>query len=259
MNAIKEFFNRIKTAWTSWGLPQKLILIGVALALIIAAVVLIGVSRTPTMVRLINTPIQDGEELRRITSRLDRENIAFSVGEGNVLYVKNEQVRTDAISILMREDLIPEGTSLWSVFAIDRFTVTDFERNVNLRQAIIQEVTRHIEAIEAIDKANVILEMPEETLFAAEQKPITASVILYPRPGSDIATNRQQLEGIQKIILFAVSGLTPENIVITDQNGIILNDFAGMEDFDRLERTRREQQLIQRIEAQYRAAVLTAL
>ena len=159
----------------------------------------------------------------------------------------------------MREDLIPEGTSLWSVFAIDRFTVTDFERNVNLRQAIIQEVTRHIEAIEAIDKANVILEMPEETLFAAEQKPITASVILYPRPGSDIATNRQQLEGIQKIILFAVSGLTPENIVITDQNGIILNDFAGMEDFDRLERTRREQQLIQRIEAQYRAAVLTAL
>jgi flagellar M-ring protein FliF len=56
-----------------------------------------------------------------------------------------------------------------------------------------------------------------------------------------------------------VAGLAPENIVITDQNGVVLNDFASMADFDRLERTKREQQLIQRLETQYRAAVLRAL
>ncbi len=256
---LKKAAERLKTLWASWGLPQKLILAGVVLAVIVGIVLLVSVSGAPTMVRLISTPIQSDDELRLITSRLDEEGIAFTVGEGNILFVADEETRAEAVAILMREDLIPAGTSLWDVFSIDRFTVTDFERNVNLRRAIIQEVTRHIESIDAVDKANVVIEIPEDKLFAADQRPVTASVIIYPKPGSDITTNRKQLEGIQKIIKFAVSGLTDENIVITDQDGIILNDFAGLEDFDRLERTKREQQLIQKQEAWYRAAVLKAL
>ncbi|MEJ5189158.1 MAG: flagellar basal-body MS-ring/collar protein FliF, partial [Breznakiellaceae bacterium] len=93
----------------------------------------------------------------------------------------------------------------------------------------------------------------------ADQNPVTASVIITPRPGSDITTNRKKIEGIQKILKFAVEGLKDENIVITDQNGLVLNDFAGMADLDRLEITKREQRLVQSLEAQYRAAVLKAL
>lgn len=256
---LKKMLDRIKTLWATWGLVQKLILGAVVFAVIVAVIMLVTVSGTPTMVRLINTPIRNDEELRRITSRLDSDGVAFQVGEDNVIYVKDEAARARANVILMREDLIPRGTDPWAIFAIDRFTVTDFERNVNLRKAIIQEVTRHIESIEAVDRANVVIEIPEDKLFSQDQKPVTASVIIYPKPGSDISTNRKQLEGIQKIIKFAVSGLLDENIVITDQNGLILNDFAGLADFDRLERTKREQQLVQRMEVQYRALILQAL
>lgn len=256
---LKKTMERLKTLWTSWSLVQKLILIGIGLALITGIVMLVLLSGSPSQVRLINTPVKDDEELRLITSRLDREGINFSLGEGNILYVKDEATRAKANAILLREDLIPKGTDPWAVFSIDRFTVTDFERNVNLRKAIIKEVTKHIESIADIDKANVIIELPETTLFTADQKPVSASVIIYPKPGSDISTNRKKLEGIQKIIRFAVSGLLDENIVITDQNGLQLNDFAGLEDFDRIERTKREQQLVQKQEAYYRAAVLKAL
>lgn len=256
---LKKTLERLKTLWGSWGLVQKLILAGVIVAVIAGVVVLVSVSGAPTQVRLISTPIKSDDELRRITSRLDQEGIGFSVGEGNVLYVKDEAVRARANAILLREDLIPRGTDPWAVFSIDRFTVTDFERNINLRKAIIQEVTKHIESISDIDKANVVIEIPADKLFTADQKPVTASIIIYPKPGSDISTNRKKLEGIQKIIRFAVSGLKDENIVITDQNGLQLNDFAGLEDFDRIERTKREQQLVQRQEAYYRAAVLKAL
>lgn len=256
---LKKTIERMKGLWTSWGLPQKLILIGVVLAAIVGVVMLFTVSGAPTQVRLINTPVQSAEELTRLTNRLDSEGIEFSVSEGNVIWVKDQAVRQRAVSLLIREDLIPKGASLWDVFMIDRFTVTDFERNVNLRRAITQELTRHIESIDAVDKANVIIELPEDKLFAQEQKPVSASVILYPRPGSDLTTNRKQLEGIQRLIKFAVAGLTDEHIVITDQNGIVLNDFAGLADLDRLELTKREQQLIQRQEAYYRAQVLKAL
>ena len=256
---LKKTLERLKTLWGSWGLVQKLILAGVAVAIIAGVVVLVSVSGAPTQVRLISTPIKSDDELRLITSRLDEEGIAFDVGEGNVLYVKDEPTRARANAILLREDLIPKGTDPWAVFSINQFTVTNFERDINLRNAIIQEVTKHIESLADIDKANVVLELPEDKLFAADQKQVTASVILYPKPGSDITTNRKKLEGVQKIIRFAVTGLTDENIVITDQNGLQLNDFAGLEDFDRIERTKREQQLVQKQEAYYRAAVLKAL
>lgn len=256
---LKKSLEKLKGLWASWGLPQKLILIGVILAAVVGIVLLFTVSGAPTQLRLINTPIQSDDELRLITNRLDTEGIEFTIAEGNILYVKDQETRSRAVSVLLREDLIPKGTSLWDVFSVDRFTTTDFERNVNLRRAIIQEVTRHIESIDAVDRANVVIEIPEDKLFAQDQQPVTASVILYPKPGSDIANNRKQLEGIQKIIKFAVSGLLDENIVITDQNGIVLNDFAGLADLDRLELTKREQLLIQRQEAYYRAAVLRAL
>ncbi len=256
---LKKTFERLKALWGSWSLVQKLILAGVVVAAIVGIIVLVSVSGAPTQVRLINTPIKSDDELRLITSRLDQESIPFSLGEGNILYVKDEATRARANAILLREDLIPKGTDPWAVFSIDRFTVTDFERNVNLRKAIIAEVTKHIESISDVDKANVVIEIPEDKLFAQDQKPVTASVIIYPKPGSDIATNRKKLEGIQKIIRFAVSGLTDENIVITDQNGLQLNDFAGMAGLDRIEITKREQQLVQRQEAYYRAAVLKAL
>ncbi len=256
---LKKTLERLKTLWGSWGLVQKLILGGVIIAVIAGIVMLVSVSGAPTQIRLISTPISSDDELRQITSRLDQEGISFSVGEGNVLYVDDEATRSRANAILLREDLIPKGTDPWAVFTIDRFTVTDFERNINLRKAIIQEVTKHIESISDVDKANVVIEIPSDKLFAEDQKPVTASIILYPKPGADITTNRKKLEGIQKIIRFAVSGLIDENIVITDQNGLVLNDFAGLEDFDRIERTKREQQLVQRQEAYYRAAVLKAL
>ena len=166
---IKKTLDQLKALWGRWTVVQKLVLAGIVVAALVGVVLLFTLSAAPTQVRLISTPIRDDDELRRITGRLDEEGIEVTVGEDNILYVADQETRTRANSLLMREDLIPKGTDLWSVFAIDRFTVTDFERNVNLRRAITQEVTRHIESVADIDKANVVIEIPEDKLFAADQ------------------------------------------------------------------------------------------
>lgn len=256
---IKKFLEQLKALWGKWTLVQKLILAGVALALIVGVVLIFSLSAAPTMVRLLQTPIKGDEELRMITSRLDEEGISYQVADGNVIMVGDEKTALRAKGILIREDLIPKGTDPWAIFDLERWTITDFERNVNLRRAITGAVTRHIEALDDIDKANVTVVMPEDELFAEDQKPVTASIILFPKPGSDFVQNRKKVEGVQKIVKFAIEGILDENIVITDQNGIILNDFANLADFDRLEKTKREQKLIRDLEAQYRAQVLKAL
>jgi flagellar M-ring protein FliF len=254
-----KLFERIKGTWAKWSLVQKLIFIGIGVAAIAGIVILIAVSAAPTMTPLIKTPINSDAELRRITAALDAEQIKYDIGANNTIMVKDEKTRQTANAILIREDLIPKGTDPWAIFDIERWTVTDFERSVNLRRAVTLAVTRHIEALDDVDKANVSIVLPEKELFQEDQKPVTASVILYPKPGSDLTQNRKKIEGIQKILKFAVEGLQDENVVIADQNGLVLNDFASMADFDRLEKTKREQKIIQEIEALYRAKVLKAL
>jgi flagellar M-ring protein FliF len=241
----KRLFDQAKALWAKWTPIQKLILAGVVLAAVIAVVVLVRVSAAPTMVKLLGTPIKTEDELRLITSKLDTENIPYTVGENNQLYVKDQKVALRAKGILIRDDLIPKGTDPWAIFDVQKWTTTDFERNVNLRRAIIGQVTQQIEALDDVDKAAVTLVMPDKELFQADQKPVTASVILFPKPGSDLAQNRKKVEGVQKILKFAVQGLGDENIVITDSNGIILNDFANLADFDRIQQTKSEQKLIQ--------------
>ncbi len=113
-----------------------------------------------------------------------------------ILTVPDEATARKARTILVREDLTPSNVSPWNLFDTERWTTTDFERNVNLLRSITSQVTQHIESLEEVDRANVVITMPERTLFASDQNPTTASVIIYQRPGSDILTNKNRLAGL---------------------------------------------------------------
>ncbi|MDR0409460.1 MAG: flagellar M-ring protein FliF, partial [Spirochaetaceae bacterium] len=258
-----EFFKKLveqfKSLWERWTLVQRLILGGIVVAAIAAVTIMVSVSSGPGMVPVIDTPVVNEEQRASIVTRINAEGVKTQVSPTGVVYVPDEQTARRMRAILIREDLVPRGTDPWALFDRDRWTITDFERNVNLRRAITTMVTDHIRSLSEIDDANVVIEMPERTLFASEQNPVTASVIITPKPGSDITNDRKKIEGIQKLLMFAVEGLKPDNIVITDQNGIVLNDFAGMAEFDRLARIEKEIKIVRDTEAKYRADILRAL
>ena len=256
---LKKLISQISTLWGKWTIVQKLILGGIVLVAFIGIIVLFSVSSAPTMVPLIDSPITDVSARDRIIVRLNQENVKTSVSASGVISVPDETTARRMRVILIREDLIPKDVDPWAIFDVERWTTTDFERNINKRRAIIEEVRQHIKAIDDVDDASVVVNIPEKTLFAADQDPVTASVIIYPKPGSDITTNRKKVEGIQKILKFAVSGLKDENITIADSSGTVLNDFAGMKEWDRLTRIEKEQKLIAQLESQYRAKILNAL
>lgn len=256
---LKKLISQISSLWGKWSILQKLVLGGIILVAVFGIVMLFSVSSAPTMVPLIDTPIVDEDTRDKIIVRLNEENIKTSVSATGVISVADETIARRMRSILIREDLIPQNIDPWAIFDVERWTLTDFERNVNKRRAIIEEVRQHIKALDDVDDASVVVNIPETTLFSADQNPVSASVIVYPKPGSDIVTNRKKVEGIQKILKFAVEGLKDENITIADSSGTVLNDFEGMKEWDRLTRIEKEQKLIAQLEAQYRAKILNAL
>ena len=255
----KKTLTQIKTLWGKWTPIQKGILAAVVVAAVVITVLLASWSAKPSLVPLIDTPVTDETLRERIILRLNQENVKTSVSQSGLISVNDEQTARRMRTILLREDLIPKNTDPWAIFDVERWTRTDFERNIDVRRAVIEEVRKHIKALDDIDDASVVVNLPEDKLFKADQNPVTASVILYPKPGSDISTNRKKIEGIQKLLKYAVEGLTDDNITIADNNGNILNDFAGLKDFDRLSIIEKQQKIITKLETQYEIKILNIL
>jgi len=256
---IKRLWEQVRTLWGKWSWVQRLTLIGVTAAAVGAVILMMVLSASPSRVALIGTAIKDPQAVLAITSKLDQENIPYTTSEDGHIYVNDKKTAERTRAILFRENLIPAGVDPWAVFDVQRWTTTDFERDVNKQRAITKALEEHIGALDDIDAVSIQLVMPKATLFKEDQKEASASVRITPKPGSDIASNRKKIEGIVKLITFAVEGLKAENVVITDQHGVQLNDFAGMADVDRLELGKREMDFKHKLENQYTDTILNAL
>ncbi|MGP1414386.1 MAG: flagellar basal-body MS-ring/collar protein FliF [Treponema sp.] len=256
--SFKGLKDKIGSSWSKWTKIQKAVLLGVLVVGVVLFVSLFSWSSSSPLVPVLDVKITDQEQLDKIVLRLNEEDIKTTVTDG-IVYVSDSSTARRMRSLLIREDLIPKDTSPWDIFNVERWTRTDFERKVDLRRAIIEEVRRHIKALDDVDDASVVVNVPENAMFTSEQNPVTASVIIYPKPGSDIATNRKKVEGIQKLLKLAVEGLKDEDITISDNQSNILNDFAGMKDWDRLSIIEKQQKMIAKMESRYEIKVLNAL
>ncbi|MCL2520936.1 MAG: flagellar M-ring protein FliF, partial [Spirochaetaceae bacterium] len=178
------------------------------------------------------------ESLRdRILIRLDTEGISYSLSaNGTIINVENQQTARRARAILVREGLTPQNLDPWHLFDVNRWTTNQFLDNVNLQRSLTESLRQHIESLNDIDQAMVNLAVPRDRLFLQDQDPITVSVVITARPGSDITTNMHKIRGLNDLIQFAIPGLQADNITITDSfTGRRINDFAAYDIQSRLE------------------------
>ena len=256
---IRKLLSQIGSIWKKWSVIQKLIFAGILTGAIVGIVLLFTISSSPSMVPLLGVSITDQEQQDRIIMKLDEEGVSYNINADGRIYVEDDKTARRMRTLLIREDLIPQDTDPWAIFDVERWTLTDFERDVNLRRAITGALEQHIEALVDVDNAEVSLVIPERTLFSSEQNPTTVSVVITPRPGSDISDSRAKVEGIVKLIQFAVEGLQEDNITVLDYSGRILNDFEGLESLDRLELTKRMLKQKKSLEVQYTNTILASL
>ncbi|MBQ0039588.1 MAG: flagellar M-ring protein FliF [Treponema sp.] len=257
----KKSTETIKTKWTRWSVLQKAIAAGIVVAIIIAVVVLAKMSSRPTSVKLFSAPVNDEQERDAILTRLDEDSRTHAyVSSDNYIYVENEAIAKKYRSQLIAEGLAPSRMDSFALFDVTRWSRTQFDDQVNWKRSMENLVKQHLESLDGIMRAEVVLALPEESLFSSNQNPTTASVILYSRGGSNILEDKKQIKGIQNLIVRAVEGLKAENISIVDgATGQEINDFEGMAESDRLSNIEKEKRIILKLETEYASRVLKAL
>jgi len=256
----KKLLASFKEKWAKWTAVQKGILIGIIVVVIVAIILMASLSSRPTTVRLFGAKITDENERNKILYRLDKDNVKAYVSSDGYISVDNEAIAETYRSVLIAEGLQPTGADAYSLFDTQKWSRTDFDDKVNWLRSTEKVVQQHLLRLPGIQTASVVLAIPDDDLFQEKQKPVTASIILTAKSGSDCLSDKRQIKGIQNLIKTSVEGLTDDNISIVDgETNLPINDFTGMEASERVDIIAKEQKEILKLETQYSSQVLSAL
>ena len=135
--------------------------------------------------------------------------------------------RDKAIIAIVESGLFDQNVGL-EIFDKGDFTSTKEDKKIRLARAINGELSRLIRKINPIENASVFISIPEQSMFANNQKPVTATVQLTMPIGEKL--DQTKVKAISNLLLGSVSGLLPENISITDTNGNVYRSLLGAQD-----------------------------
>ena len=256
---LKKVMDKFKELWSKWKPIQKVILFGIIIVIIVAIIATAKLSAKPAAVRLFNAPVTDQTSQTKILDRLSQENVNADIDANGYITVADDQTARHMREVLISENLVPSSIDPWAGFYDRSWSTTDADQNVKLKNTIQKQLKQHIEAISDVQMADVNIVLPEDKLFAADQNPVTASIILKTTPSSTLLSDRKRILGIQRLVLSAVEGLREENLIITDSEGNQVNDFEGMAESDRVDIVAKQQKLIRKQEVELRARILKAL
>jgi len=99
--------------------------------------------------------------------------------------------------------------------------VTEFDKRVRFLRALSGELEKGILQFEMIENAKVQIVLPEQRLFAVTQPPVTASILIRRKDGSDITD--EVVFSIIQLVANAVENLQPENVSVIDTQGKVLS------------------------------------
>ncbi len=131
--------------------------------------------------------------------------------------------RDRAIMVIVESGLYDQNVGL-EVFDKGDFTSTKEDKRIRLVRAMNGELARLIRRIDGIENASVFISIPEQTMFSSMQKPVTATVQLTVAVGQTL--NMGTIKAVTNLLLGSVSGLTAQNISITDTNGHVYNSMV---------------------------------
>ncbi|MGN0192919.1 MAG: flagellar M-ring protein FliF C-terminal domain-containing protein [Candidatus Gastranaerophilaceae bacterium] len=167
-----------------------------------------------------------------VQALLAREGITVhrkDEGSKTTLFLKNYKPseRDRALLSIVSSGLMDQFTGL-EIFDKGDFTSTKEDKRIRLVRAINGELSRLIRKIKPIENASVFVSIPEQTMFTADKKPVTATVQLVIPSGEKL--DRSKIKTIENLLLGSISGLESENISITDTNGNVYDSISNTVD-----------------------------
>jgi len=218
MDQLLKFINNLNTA-------QRAVIVGGFSLLFILLIGLLVYSNIKAEDKKLNYTIASNltkSQVMLASDELEASGIEFSViGTGNNLTLKTskEFINIAKIKLVTSEAATSKHVG-WEIFEKSSLGTTNFENKVKYLRALEGELSRSLEALSGILRANVKVAIPKDTIFTERKTDPTASIMVSLKPG--VFLTQKQINGIKNFVASAVPNLKEENIQLIDQDGSLL-------------------------------------
>src|SRR3954447_20346250 len=202
----------------------KLLLAASVLAIAVVGFMLVTLATKPTYTTLGAglDPAQTG----KLTGALDSQGIAYKLANGGTaIEVPSAEVAKARVALAGSGlSATGGGNDSWANFDKQKLGSSNFQQQVAYQRALEGQIAQTVGQVAGVSSATVQLTMPQDQLFADQQKPATASVLVNGE------VEPAAVKGIANLVASAVPNLKSSSVTITDNNGAMLwpnGDSAG--------------------------------
>src|SRR3984885_10537060 len=158
----------------------------------------------------------DGKDVQQVSPELAAAGIPYETTvDGGGVQVPAEMLDKARMEVAAK-GMPQTGRLGFELFDKPNWVGSEFDERVNYQRALEGELEHTIGTLGMVKSARVHLVLPQDSLFAAEQKVAKASVVLKLKRAS---MDPEQADAIRSLIAGSVENLSVDNVTLVDANG----------------------------------------
>ncbi len=220
---LSRYLGRAQTTFLGFTAGQKVVAVIGTGALLLAGFMVFRWAAAPSYAPLFSNLASS--DASAVIEELDSKGISYKLSNGgNTIMVPREQVYSTRIS-LSGDGLPTASEGGYSLLDNQSISTSQFQEQTDFKRAMEGELSKTIEAIDGVDAAVVHLAIPQKQVFADQQDPTTASVLVSTRAG--MTMEPEQVQAIVNLVSSSVDGLKEDKVTVADSTGKVLSAPGG--------------------------------
>lgn len=158
----------------------------------------------------------DGKDMQQVSQELAAAGIPYeTTADGAGVQVPAEMLDKARMEVAAK-GMPQTGRLGFELFDKPNWVGSEFDERVNYQRALEGELEHTIGTLGVVKLARVHLVLPQDSLFAAEQKVAKASVVLKLKRAS---VDPEQADAIRSLVAGSVENLSVDNVTLVDADG----------------------------------------
>jgi flagellar M-ring protein FliF len=220
---ISRALTRYQRTFLAFTTGQKLIAVLGTGALLLAGFLVFRWASTPSYSPLYTN--LSAKDASAVVDKLDSNGTPYKLSDGGAtVMVPKDDVYSSRIA-LSGAGLPSSSDTGYSILDKQSLGTSQQQEDTNFKRAMEGELNDTIEAIDGVQTAVVHLALPTKQVFADNQDPATASVLVATKPGVTLGT--EQVQAIVHLVASSIDGLDPKNVTVADSAGRVLSSTDG--------------------------------
>jgi flagellar M-ring protein FliF len=214
---------RAQKQFGSLAAGQKAVAIAGIIALLLATFMVFRWTTAPSYQPLFSNLAP--EDASVIVDKLETSGVPYKLeNAGATISVPSDQVYKTRIA-MSGEGLPASSDSGYALLDDQSLSTSQFQEQTDFKRAMEGELAKTIGSITGVNAAVVHLAIPTKRVFASEQDPTTASVLVKTAAGRSL--DDDQVQAIVNLVASSVDGLEPDRVTVADATGKTLSAPPG--------------------------------